>query len=82
MAVIPTVEEMDTLRDICGEVRPLRDLTGGVTRKIGEGSKCEVFLSETQRRRTLEQSVLKIVPVGGDGQTMYKDAISELRATK
>ena len=76
------MEEMDTLRDICGEVRPLRDLTGSVTRKIGEGSKCEVFLSETQRRRSMEVSVLKIVPVGGDGQTTYKNAVSELRATK
>jgi len=26
------------LRAICGEVRPLHELTGGVTRKLGEGA--------------------------------------------
>jgi len=69
------------LRAICGEVRPLHELTGGVTRKLGEGALAEVFLSATRRRRS-EKSVLRIVPVGGNGQTSYKDITSELRVTR
>jgi len=70
------------LRAICGEVRPLHELTGGVTRKLGEGALAEVFLSATRRRRSIEKSVLRIVPVGGNGQTSYKDITSELRVTR
>ena len=74
---------MNILRGICGEVQPLASLTDGVTRKLGEGSFGEVFMKETRRRRSaVEKSVLKIVPIGGEGQTSYVDIISELRITK
>jgi len=35
-------------------------------------------MRETQRRRSIEKSVLKIVPIGGEGQTSFRDIISEL----
>jgi len=73
---------MNILRGICGEVQPLHLLTGGVTRKLGEGSFGEVFMRETQRRRSIEKSVLKIVPIGGEGQTSFADIIAELGITK
>jgi len=70
------------MRAICGDVQPLRELTGGVTRKLGEGALTEVFLSATRRRRSIEKSVLRIVPVGHVGQTSYTDIACELRATR
>ena len=81
-AADPTDIEMNILRGICGEVQPLHELTGDVTRKLGEGSFGEVFMRETRRRRSLERSVLKIVPIGGDQQTNFRDIIAELRITK
>ena len=78
----PVVLFSDILRRICGDVRPLHELTGDVTRKLGEESFGEVFMSEIRKWRSLERSVLKIVPIGGDQQTNFTVIIAQLQITK